>query len=94
MAKASTPITLSWSPEWSTGHYTVYRGSLATLSLNGNAPCLESGLTATSTTDGDLPAAATGFYYLVTAVNRLFDEGTLGYGSGGERTNVTLMACP
>jgi len=37
-------------------------------------------------TDASIPAAATGYFYLVTAENRLAEEGTKGSNStGGER---------
>jgi hypothetical protein len=46
-----------------------------------------------TTTDPDVPSVTTGYFYLVTADNRLDEEGTKGFRSNGtERGNPA--PCP
>ena len=83
------PITLVWDPDPSVGSYQLYR---AALDAPGGAGCLQPDLAGPTATDGTLPAAGGGFYYLVTAANRLREEGTRGNDSGGmERSGAS---CP
>lgn len=85
--------TLAWDPERSVGSYDVYRDALANLGGLGYGACLAGGLTAANLVDADLPPAAGGFFYLVTASNRLNEEGTKGFdGAGAERPNPS--PCP
>ena len=87
-----TPTQLQWDPEGSVGTYNLYRGLLSTLSGLGYGACLQQNLTTESATDASIPAAANGYFYLVTAENRLAEEGTKGFNSaGGERTG---NVCP
>lgn len=79
--------TLQWQPEPSVGSYNLYRDLLASLSPTNFGSCLQQGLSATSVDDPTLPAASQGFFYLVTADNRLGEQGTLGRGSSGSRVN-------
>lgn len=79
--------TLQWQPDASVGSYNLYRDLLASLSPANFGNCLQNGLTATSVDDATLPAVAQGFFYLVTADNRLGEQGTLGRGSSGSRVN-------
>ena len=85
--------TLSWDAERSAGHYNVYRDLVGELPALGFGACHESSVADTSTIDPELPAVGTGFFYLVTAANRLQEEGTKGHSStGAERGNAA--PCP
>jgi hypothetical protein len=70
-----------WNPEPSVGAYNTYRGDLGV--FTGYGLCLHTGLTATSDTDAQTPAAGAGYFYLVTAENRINEEGIKGFNSGG-----------
>ena len=83
--------TLLWAAEPTIGSYNVYRDDLNSLPAYGG--CWREDLTSTTTIDTDSPALGQGFFYLVTAVNRLSEEGTRGFDSqGSERT--TGATCP
>jgi hypothetical protein len=85
-------ITLTWNPEMSVGTYDLYRG-IAWAFLPGFGSCDQYGLTSETATDTDVPSVGSGFFYLVTARNRLSEEGTKGlYASGTERPNPS--PCP
>jgi hypothetical protein len=56
---------MTWSPERSTGSYTVYRGGTS----------LATGVTTPYFDDPTNPAPGAGYFYLVTARNRLGEEG-------------------
>ncbi len=89
----SSKTALSWNPEKSVGHYELYGDTLSVLASGGTGTCLQSGLTAESATDTTTPAAGSGLFYLVTARNRLDEEGTKGYRSDDtERANSA--PCP
>ena len=78
----TTKTALAWDPEKAGGGYDLYR----------NTACLQGNVSATSASDATLPATSQAFWYLVTAENRLGEEGTRGFQSNGtERTGV---ACP
>lgn len=88
-----TKTTLSWSPEPTIGFYELYRDSLSSLSSGSTGTCLVAGITGTSATDSATPSTGAGWFYLVTARNRLNEEGTKGRGQGGApRPNPT--PCP
>jgi hypothetical protein len=83
--------TMTWSPEKSVGQYEAYRGPMS--SLAGAGTCLVSPLATEVTNDASAPASGQGFFYLVTARNRLGEEGTKGFKTGGlERPNSS--PCP
>lgn len=85
-------ITLAWAPEWSTGTYNLYRGQITGLAGLGYGSCIQQGI-ATETTTDDKPApTGDGFFYLVTAANRLDEEGTKGLQSDG--TERAGDVCP
>lgn len=94
--------TLEWSPEWSVGVYNVYRGlALPDPSWGGPTPGYGNGFdcdidpwtNGETTQDTWVPSPGSGGYYLVTAENRLGEEGTMGStGSGDERRPTT--PCP
>ncbi len=80
--------TLEWDPEASVGTYNLYSGPLTGLGSGDYGTCHESAITGTSTTDTtDPPAAGECRFYLVTAENRLAEEGTMGRSSEQERLN-------
>ncbi len=88
----SGKTTLVWSPERSVGVYNVYRGTVSGLP-GGYGSCLASNLTSATATDADIPAPGECFFYLVTAENRIGEEGTKGYDTHGtERPNPA--PCP
>jgi hypothetical protein len=73
---------LSWDAEKAGGGYDLYRGGA----------CLQGNVATPSASDAALPAAGQTFLYLVTAENRLGEEGTRGYqSSGAERVGAP---CP
>lgn len=89
----TSKTTLIWLPEKSIGQYCVYRDAIGVLPGGGTGTCFSSGLTSETATDAASPPAGQGFFYLVTARNRLGEEGTKGYrGSGLERPNPS--PCP
>lgn len=84
---------LNWSPEISAGDYNLYRDPIGDLVTLDYGHCLAHDIPATTTVDGDVPAPGEGFFYLVTAENRLNQEGPKGWGSFGlYRTNAN--PCP
>jgi hypothetical protein len=85
--------TLVWDPERSVGVYHLYRDSLGSLSGLGYGACEQYDLLTTTTIDSDVPAVDNGYFYLVTAENRLGEEGTKGRDSSdAERPNPA--PCP
>ncbi|MDQ7006720.1 MAG: hypothetical protein Q9Q40_05775 [Acidobacteriota bacterium] len=84
--------TLVWDAEKSVGVYNVYRDALAALSGGGYGTCWRQDLPEATTTDPDVPGSGGGFFYLVTAENRLDEEGTKGSDSGGAPRGG--LACP
>ena len=86
--------TLVWNAERSVGVYNLYRNLMSAISGGDTGACEQYDLTATTTTDPDpAPSAGDGFFYLVTAENRLAEEGTKGWrSSGSERPNP--LPCP
>ena len=86
----TNPATLQWNAEPSAQWYEVYRAT----SLPGTfGTCFANDLTATTVADASTPAIGSRFFYLVTARNRLREEGTKGFGStGAERPNT--LPCP
>ena len=84
--------TLEWEPERSGGTYSLYRDSIGNLAGLGFGDCEQTGLAGESATDtADVPAGDC-FFYLVTARNRLGEEGTKGYRSDGSERTGTV--CP
>lgn len=86
---------LLWLPERSVGEYDLYRGPLILSDLSSADPadCLESGIATEGTTDLISPLVGQGFFYLVTAENRLGEKGTKGFRSDGTERG-TLVPCP
>jgi len=92
----STRTTLVWDAVVNPVPGTVYdvaRGLTADLhpGVGGNETCTASGLTGTSLSVPDLPAAGAPFWYLVHARNSCGDGS---WGSGSNGLPRTLPACP
>jgi len=85
-------VTLAWDAERSIGTYNLYRGGLGGLP-GGYGACRESAIGPSFTTDPDTPSAGSGFFYLVTARNRLGEDGTKGFDSNAQE-RPTPAACP
>ena len=79
----SNKTTLTWTPEGSTGTYNLYRGLLSDLPGNYGACKLPANIVGETTTDTDVPGSGQCYFYLVTAENRLAEEGTKGTDSEG-----------
>jgi hypothetical protein len=83
--------TLAWDPDRSVGSYTAYRSEIT--QLGSTVDCFEEGITSTSVVDHDPVPGASGFFYIVSASNRIDEGGTLGQtSSGGERSGSPT--CP
>lgn len=83
----SDKVTFNWNAEASVGTYNVYRGDLADLA-SGYGACLSQGLNATLAIDTETPPSGRCYFYLVTAENRVAEEGTMGKRSDGtQRVN-------
>ena len=88
----TSKTVLSWDSEKSVGTYEVYRDLLSS-HPGGFGACFQSPLLAETATDAASPASGTAWFYLVTARNRLGEEGTKGFRSSGvERPNPS--PCP
>ena len=83
---------LVWDGERSVGTYDLYRDALGSLP-GAFGTCYQPALPTPSWTESTSPPPNNGWFYLVTAENRLHDEGTRGFTSGGtERSDGA--ACP
>jgi len=81
-------VTLEWESESSVGVYNLYRDELSVLSVLGYGECEQYDLPGETATDTDAVPVDGGYFYLVTAENRLGEEGTKGADSaGGPRPN-------
>jgi hypothetical protein len=76
--------TLLWNAEPSVGRYELYRDAIALLPGDFGA-CLMPGIALPTAGDATTPATGSGYFYIVTARNRLGEEGTKGYRSDGTR---------
>jgi hypothetical protein len=76
-------VTLTWYPEKSVGVYNLYKDLLTNLTGLGYGACEKYDIDVTTAADAAVPPATDGFFYLVTAENRLFEEGTKGNDSAG-----------
>ena len=75
-------ITLTWNAERSANGYYLYRGDLVDLPSNYGIR-IEPPVTETHTTDEETPDPGDSFFYLLTAVNRIGEEGSKGSDSLG-----------
>lgn len=81
-------VTLAWAPEKSVGTYGLYRDLVSGLPGLEYGACLRGDLESAGFRDTETPASGSAFFYLVTATNRLREEGTKGHDStGSERAN-------
>ncbi len=86
-------VTLQWAPDGSVGDYAVYRGIVTEPFDSDYGSCLPPAVTMESAMDAQEPLSGQTFFYLVTARNRLGEEGTKGFdGGANERGNTT--PCP
>jgi hypothetical protein len=88
------PITLSWDPEKSVGDYNLYRDLMSNLSGLGFGVCEQQEIQDSTTLVDDTHELETGegYFYLVTAENRLDEEGTKGFSYDGPEREGTV--CP
>lgn len=82
LAIAADRRTWSWNPEKSIGSYSLYRDLLQALPGTFGT-CLQAALATNTWVDVSTPPVGKGWFYLVTARNRLREEGTKGRGSNG-----------
>jgi hypothetical protein len=85
--------TLEWSPDRSAGVYHLYRDLLSALSPTNAGACEQPDLPDETTSDGDTTPSGDGYFYLVTAANRLGEEGTRGFKRPAEERPVATP-CP
>lgn len=88
----SDKTTLLWNPEKSIGKYELYRGAISSLPGMWGS-CFAANLASATSIDSQLPSIGTGYFYLVTARNRLSEEGTKGKRSNGT-TRTNTNPCP
>ena len=88
------PITLSWDPEKSVGDYNLYRDLMSNLSGLGFGVCEQQEIQDSMTMVDDTHELeiGEGYFYLVTAENRLDEEGTKGFSYDGPEREGTV--CP
>lgn len=87
--------TLFWSTDPSAGDYGLYQGNLGSPFDPGFGICVQPPppITIPMTTVAMVPSVGHGLFYLVTARNRLAEEGTKGFTSAGvQRANTA--PCP
>lgn len=85
---------LAWDPESSVGTYDLYWGPLTDLPSDvygENIQCHESSAQAADPSGAPPPG---GYFFLVTARNRLDEEGTLGRKSDGDPRPNPVLVCP
>ena len=84
--------TLQWNVEPSIGSYNVYRDLISNLTGLGYGSCEQEARTEEAAIDTDPVPLGEAYFYLVTAENRIAEEGTKGFDSGAmERTGTS---CP
>lgn len=86
------PATVQWNPEPSASEYETYRGLMSTLP-GSYGDCFAGALTSVNVSDASTPSVGQGYFYLVTARNRLGEEGPKGYRSDGT-VEANLSPCP
>ena len=85
----TSKTAFGWNPEPSVGTYSVYRGLLSDLS-SGYGSCFSQGLNTPQGSDPGVPSPGQAVFYLITAENRIAEEGTMGNNSAGTpRPNTT-----
>ena len=71
-------VTLVWNIEKSIGSYNLYKDLLSSLSTLNYGTCTQEDIADETATDVAVPSSGQGFFYLVTAENKLTEEGTKG----------------
>jgi hypothetical protein len=85
--------TLAWDADPSVGGYNLYEGNIKSPFDTGYGTCATEGITTLSTTVSGEPVPNAGMFFLITAENRLREEGTKGTDDAGlERDNSN--PCP
>jgi hypothetical protein len=79
----TNPVRLEWSRDRSAAAFNLYRDALSNLAGLTYGNCLQTNLTDTFAIDPAVPITGNGFFYLVTALNRLVEEGPKGSASSG-----------
>jgi hypothetical protein len=85
--------TLAWDAQGSAGSYHLYRDLLTALSDASHGICHEADIAGQTTSDTEVPPLDDAYFYLLSVVNRLGEEGTLGAGSDLLERD-TFTACP
>ncbi len=83
---------MEWHAEKAGGPYNVYRDLMSSLAGLGYGQCFDPGVTSTNDSDPGTPPSGDGWFYLVTAENRLGEEGTKGWHTSGAERLGTV--CP
>ncbi len=86
--------TLTWPAESSPGGYNLYRDLITSLAGLGFGQCEQPNLSGPTAVDSDPVPAGDGFFYLVTAENRLGEEGTKGFQGTETPMERTGTVCP
>jgi hypothetical protein len=76
---AESKTMLFWDSERSVGDYSLYRGLLSTIAGLDYGCCEQKCVANEEASDLDSPPVGEGFLYLVSARNRLYEEGTKGF---------------
>jgi len=76
--------TLVWNVDRSVGAYNLYRDLVSSLAGLGYGQCFQTNIAEESAIDPSRPPTGNGYFYLVTAQNRLDEEGTKGHDSRGD----------
>ncbi|MDH3627225.1 MAG: thrombospondin type 3 repeat-containing protein [Acidobacteriota bacterium] len=82
---------MTWSPELQAQTYRVYARSLTGLTFFTDPACLTEEPLA-SVVLADVPLPGEGFFFLVSSVDALNQEGTVGFGTFAERS--AIQSCP
>ncbi len=84
--------TLEWDPEKSVGDYNLYRDLISNIDGLLFGACTEENISGPTTDDMAVVPDDDGYFYLVTAENRLDEEGTKGFQSDTSEREGTV--CP
>ena len=84
--------TLEWDSEESVGDYNLYRNLISNINGLLFGACTEENITGPTTDDVAVVPDGDGYFYLVTAENRLDEEGTKGFQSDTSEREGTV--CP
>jgi len=94
LGKTGSTANLSWPSVPAASSYAIARGDLATKGPGAYGACLAQSIPTTSFDDLDVPAAGSGFFYLVQGRNDFCGLGSLGAGSSEQaRVDTDGAAC-